>query len=301
MAILHERLSISRNHPIIARFFDYKRFTYPWHFHMEYEIIYTREGTGERYVADSTELFYPGDMVLLGTNVPHYMKSSQEYYGNDNNLRVKGVVIQFEKDFMSHAINNYADLVEIRMLLEDAQRGIQFPYPANKQMIEMINHLPDYKGIGRITGLLSLLNEMAHFKQKRLLGSMYFRNTLSRFTDNRLEKVFSYITFHYNKAINLNEVASMAAMNTSAFCRFFKEKSGKTFMEYVMDMRIEYACKLLIGNSMNISHIAVECGFNTISHFNKIFKRSKGITPLEYRKKYSSELGPPYEAAGSVR
>lgn len=283
---MHEQLSMNDDIPIIARYYDYEKFTYPWHFHSEYEIIYVEESVGERFVADSMEAYYPGDVILLGNNVPHYMKSAPQYYENNPLLRVKGVVIQFKKDFMSHAINNYTDLKHVKQLLEQSERGIHFPFSTNKEIIEKINLLPTYKGIERIINLLRLLDAMAKISRKRLLGSAQFNNSLSLFTDNRLEKVLSYITFHYTETINLHNIASMVPMNATAFCRYFKEKSGKTFTEYVLDLRIGYACKLLVGNSMDISQISIECGFNTTTHFNRIFKRNTGLTPSEYRRQF---------------
>lgn len=283
---MHEQLSMNDDIPVIARYYDYEKFTYPWHFHSEYEIIYVEESVGERFVADSMEAYYPGDVILLGNNVPHYMKSAPQYYENNSLLRVKGVVIQFKKDFMSHAINNYTDLKHVKQLLEQSERGIHFPFSTNKEIIEKINLLPTYKGIERIINLLRLLDAMAKISSKRLLGSAQFNNSLSLFTDNRLEKVLSYITFHYTETINLHNIAAMVPMNATAFCRYFKEKSGKTFTEYVLDLRIGYACKLLVGNSMDISQISIECGFNTTTHFNRIFKRNTGLTPSEYRRQF---------------
>jgi AraC-like DNA-binding protein len=283
---MHEQLSINTSHPVIARSFEYKRFTYPWHFHAEFEIIYTKEGYGERYVANHMEQFSPGDLILVGSNVPHYMKSALEYYHENRALSVTGVVIQFEKEFMSHAINNYIELASIKTLLDKSQRGLHFPYPANRMLVRIIENLPSYKNVERIANLLLLLEKMASFKSVRTLGSPHYSNSMSVYTDNRLKKVLSYITLNYTKPVGLEEVASMVAMNASAFSRFFKEKAGKSFMDYIIDMRVGYACKLLISDAMDIFQVAMECGFNTISHFNKIFKRQTGLTPSEYRKQF---------------
>lgn len=283
---MHEQLSMNEGVPIIARYYDYERFTYPWHFHSEFEIIYVEESVGERFVADSMEPFCPGDVILLGNNVPHYLKSAPMYYDTNPLLRVKGVVIQFKQDFLSHGINNYTDLKHVKQLLSQSERGIHFPASDNQAMIEKINLLPTYKGINRIVHLLLLLDEMAKAGNRRLLGTAQFNNSLSLFTDNRLEKVLSYVTFHYTETINLDKIAAMVPMNTTSFCRYFKEKSGKTFTEYVLELRIGYACKLLVGNLMDISQISIECGFNTMTHFNRIFKRNTGLTPSEYRKQF---------------
>ncbi len=284
--MMHEKLTINDQTPIIARYYDYEKFTYLWHFHAEYEIIYVQESTGERFVADSMEFFYPGDVILLGSNLPHYMRSHEKYYKGDSSQRVKGVVIQFAHDYMSHAINNYADLIHIKLLLEKSRRGIHFPYPECSNIIKCIEKLPTYKGIDRIVNLLLLLNKMANFKDSRILGSPQFSDRISLFSDNRLDKILSYINYHYIENLKLDHIASIVSMNKTSFCRYFKEKTGKSFVDYIQDLRIGYACKLLIGTLLDISQISLECGFNTTCHFNKIFKRNTGFTPSEYRKQF---------------
>jgi AraC-like DNA-binding protein len=284
--IMHEQLAINEQSPTIARYYDYEKFTYPWHFHSEYEIIYVQESFGERFVADSMESFYPGDVILLGGNVPHYMRSAEKYYTNNAEFRVKGVIIQFAHDYMSHAIGKYADLNHIKLFLEESKRGIHFPHPANKEIIKCIQEMPTYTGVERIIRLLLLLDKMAHFPSQRILGGPHFNENLSLFLDNRIEKVLAYNMYHYMENIKLKEIASIASMNTSAFCRFFKEKTGKSYVKHIQDLRIGYACKLLTGTSDDISQISMECGFNTACHFNKLFKRNTGLTPSDYRKRF---------------
>lgn len=284
--IMHEQLTIYSEAPIIARNYDYEKFTFPWHIHNEFEIIYVEESTGERFVADSMEAFHPFDLTLVGHSIPHYMKSAAEYETGNPALRVKGTIIQFEEAFMAHAINNYADLSHIKKLLEESKRGIHFPNPQNEDIIQCVKQMPESNGTMRIINLLHLLDLMAKFPYKRYLGSPHFCQSVSFSMDSRMEKILAFLMNHYKEDIDLNEIASLVAMNTSSFSRYFKEKSGKTFTEYILDLRIGYACKLLVENKMDISQICLECGFNTITHFNKIFKRNKGVTPSEYKRQF---------------
>lgn len=284
--LMHEQLTIYSGTPIIARHFDYEKFTFPWHVHNEFEIIYVKESTGERFVADNMEIFHPHDLTLVGHGVPHYMKSAPEYKSGEQSLRVKGVIIQFEEDFMAHAINNYADLSHIKKLLDESRRGIHFAYPANTEIVRCIEQMPESKGTMRIINLLHLLDLMANFRDKRYLGSLHFCQSVSLTVDARMEKILNFLFCHYKEDIDLNEISSIVAMNASSFCRYFKEKSGKTFTEYMLDLRIGQACKLLVENKMDVVQISMECGFNTITHFNRIFKRNTGFTPTEYRKQF---------------
>lgn len=284
--LMYEHLSIYSGSPIIARNYNYRKFTYPWHVHKEFEIIYVKESTGERFVADSVESFGANDVTLVGHGVPHYMKSDEEYENDKEHRRVSGTIIQFEEEFMSHAINNYADLAHIKKLLDESRRGINFPYPANKEIINCIEQLPQSKGFMRIINLLHLLDLMAGFESKRYLGSVRFCNTMSMTMDQRMEKTLAYISEHFKEDIDLDKVASLAAMNSSSFSRYFKEKTGKTFTEYMLSLRIGFACKLLIEDIIDISQVSLECGFNTIAHFNRVFKRHTGLTPTDYRKEF---------------
>ncbi|WP_234998023.1 AraC family transcriptional regulator [Parabacteroides sp. Marseille-P3160] len=282
--MMNEQLAINEQNPIIARFYDYDYFTYPWHFHREYEIIYVKESFGERFVGDNMEYYQAGDLILIGSNLPHYMRSNELFYKGDPELRVKGAVIQFSADFMSWAIGHYADFIHIKTLLEKAGRGIHFPYPENKEIIPFIEELPAAKGFDRIVGLLFLLDKMAKFHPKRLLCSPRFSDKLSEVSDSRIEKLLSYLNYHYTENLRLDNVASIMFMNTSAFCRYFKQKTGKSYVNYVQELRIGYACKLLLSTSYDISQISIECGFNTICHFNKVFKHRTGLVPSEYKK-----------------
>ncbi|MDR1523771.1 MAG: AraC family transcriptional regulator [Tannerella sp.] len=284
--IMHEQLTINEQNPIIARLYDYDHFSYPWHFHSEYEIIYVKESHGERFVADSVEVFNPGDVILLGSNLHHYMRSHEIYYKGDPGLRVKGVVIQFAHDYMAHAIHKYADFTHIKSLLNQAKRGFYFPHPQNSELIQRIEALPRQSGIYRIIDLLLLLDKMAAFKDKRFMGSPHFSENTSEYSGNRIEKILSFLNYHYTENISLNDMSSRFSMNATAFCRYFKQYAGKSYIDYIQDLRIGYACKLLIGTSYDISQISIECGYNTACHFNKIFKRKTALTPSEYRNKF---------------
>lgn len=280
--IINEQLPISKSLPLRARFYDYPHFTYPWHFHSEYEIVYIKEGLGTRFVGDSVEGYVPGDVFLIGSNLPHYMKSDEQYHVEASTLRIRGTIIQFEKEFMYHAINYYPHFVKIKKMLDDSQRGICFPAATTARLRPLLDTIPTERGIDQITAFLQLLKEMSEIKSPQLITSADF-NGETGYDSSRIDKVISYLNTHYNRSVSLDEVASLAAMNATAFCRFFKSKTGKSLMAYILDMRIGYACKLLMMDHLNISQISAECGFDTISHFNKSFKKITGYTPSRYK------------------
>ena len=136
--MINEQLPISESSPIKARFYDYAHFTYPWHFHAEYEIIYFKEGTGTSFIGNNMENFKDGDFILIGSNLPHYMKSDDVYHAADSSLRTKGTIIQFEQDFMQYSIRHYIQFTKIKKLLDDSQRGIYFPAGCSGKALELL-------------------------------------------------------------------------------------------------------------------------------------------------------------------
>ena len=242
--MMNEQLPISKSSPLKARFYDYPYFTYPWHFHTEYEIIYVKEGTGMRFVGNNAEKYADGDILLLGSDLPHYMKSDEVYRQEGSTLRTTGTIIQFEKDFMHHAFNYYPHFMKIKNLLEEAQRGIYFPAGCSPRLVDLLESIPVETGVDQITSFLQLLKEMANVASRSVLSTSDFENDII-YDGSRIDKIIVYLNKNYTRQIDLNEISSLAAMNPAAFCRFFKSKTGKSFKNYILEMRIGYACKFL--------------------------------------------------------
>jgi AraC-like DNA-binding protein len=169
--------------------------------------------------------------------------------------------------------------------LYDSQTGIYFSGSSCLGLGNLLDILPTVTGMNQMILFLQLLKEMSETISKRVISSVdpidFTNDALNDVS--RIDKVISYLNKNYNQPVNLEEVSSLAAMNPSAFCRFFKNKTGKSFKNYILDMRIEYACKLLIMDNMSVSQVSAECGFDTISHFNKTFKKNTGYNPSQYK------------------
>jgi len=281
--MMNEQLPISKSSPLKARFYDYPYFTYPWHFHTEYEIIYVKEGTGMRFVGNNAEKYADGDILLLGSDLPHYMKSDEVYRQEGSTLRTTGTIIQFEQNFMQYSFDYYPQFLQIKMLLEESKRGIIFPKQDATRVGELLSGFLSLSGFHQISGLLDLLQELAVSPQRKTLASLHYYEKFPTLGNKRIDKIISFINNNYTRSLKLNEIAGMASMNSSAFCRYFKENTGKTLLQYVMEMRVGYACKLLALGEMDISQIAVECGFDSITHFNRTFKQLVNLTPTQYR------------------
>ncbi len=281
--IINERLPISKSSPLKARFFDYEHFSYPLHFHSEYEIIYIKEGTGTRFLGNSITKFQAGDILLIGSNLPHFMKSDEAYHLGNVDLRVKGTIIQFEKEFMYYAVNHYPHFMKIKNLFQESQRGIYFAAANFPKLQDLIEKIPLENGLNQLMLFLEILKEMSETENRQTISTTDFVNE-TIYDTARIDKIMSFLNKNYTRHISLEEIASFAAMNASAFCRYFKSKTGKSFKNYILDMRIGYACKLLLMEDISISQLSSQCGFETISHFNKTFKKNTGYVPSQYRK-----------------
>ena len=282
MKIMHEQLNIIGNNTIKVKWDDFPHFTFPWHHHREYEIVYVLKSYGIRYVGDSIENFNEGDLVLLGSNLPHYWKSAPEFYENNPKLKVNAVVIQFSTDMFGTNQLELPEFAAIKSLLSNAGQGIKFKSlqikSAQKKVLKMLR----LSGFDRYIGLLDILSEMAKNTDFELLASAHFEKDSMGYGDNRINKVLTYINYNYREKINISNLANLSGMNVTALCRYFKNKTGKTIVQHINELRIGYACKLMTEKQMQIAQIAIECGFNNISNFNRTFKQYTSKTPTAY-------------------
>lgn len=283
--IVNEQLHISNSNPVRTRFYRYKTFTYPWHFHGEYELMYVEKGQGQCLIGDSIAEYSDRCLLFFGSELPHSMQNFAAPSGADEAGGVSGVIVQFEKDFMHYSFSNYVQFLPIRNMLAQAGRGIVYRLADRSDLCEMIRSLPRSEGFDQILSLLRLLHALSLLPQKELVASPNYNPLSADFKDKKIEKIIAFLNKRYTQRISLNEIASYTAMNPASFCRYFKENTGKTLKEYILDMRIGYACKLLAVDRLNISQISLECGFETITHFNRSFKRITGITPTEYKRR----------------
>lgn len=285
MKIMHEQVSFAPRTMLKVKWDDFPHFTFPWHFHSEFEIVYVMKSSGKRFVADSVEPYQEGDITLMGSNLPHFWKNDVQS-DTENASRVNAIIVQFHKDFFREEINSYPEFHRINELLKRAARGIHFSKASGEKIGKMLKRLLRINGLERMLYFIKLMDAMARVENYRVLASKAYQVEDHKELNNRLDKVMHFITTNYQRKITQEEIASKIGMTTTAFCRYFKEKTGKGFIFFVNEMRIGYACKLLIENHLSVSQICFECGFNNISNFNRMFKRQIGHTPGEYQEQF---------------
>lgn len=245
-----------------------------WHFHPQLELTYIIDGEGMRYVGDSIEVFGPGDLVLLGKNIPHNWESFSHSAPG-----VRALVIQFSEDILLH----FPEFRELKQLGERAGSGLHYQY-CKPEIVGLLEKLQDWKGSYQLIKFFEILLELSHQASKRLSGTGFDLQGLNS-RETRINKVKEYISKHFASPLPLEEIASYMKMTESYFCRWFKKNTGNTFTQYINKLRVEMICRELVVTDTRISEIAYHNGFENISHFNRVFKDLKGVPPGHYRER----------------
>lgn len=277
-----EKVEKSSYSSFLATYYENDYFAAPFHRHPEYELILIEEGEGHSFVGDKVHTLKKGDFMLIGKNLPHLWLSTDDYYQKDNSLKSASVYCQFNAEIfpMDESVQEFTP---IRRLLQDSQKGLLFCGNEQKKSQELFRSLPTLQGFNKLVMLYEILQELASCPYS-ILTSKHYTNQYEE-TDSQdllIKKATNYINRHYQEELTLGEIAQHVGMNPSALCRFYKKQTGKTLFEYIAELRISYASKLLIYRNTSIGQIAYDCGFNNISYFNRLFKAIMGKTPGEY-------------------
>jgi len=251
-----------------------------WHYHKEYELVYIEKSKGTKFVGDSIGRFRPGDLVLIGSLLPHLWLNDKIYFER-NNMQAEAHVVHFDAECFGKNFFDIPDLYIIKQLLEEAKVGLKILGDNKSQIITMLKKTGDLDGLEKIMSLLSILNLIARSTYKPL-SSLSFVNEYPK-SNSKLDKVYAYMLKNFNNGIGLNDVADHICMNPSAFSRFFKKATNKSFISFLIELRIGFACKIMLeDNYKTIAEVCYESGFNNLSNFNKQFKKITGKTPMEY-------------------
>lgn len=284
------------NYPVdnsfVVKYENLPHFRFPWHFHEEYEIVYIIKSYGKKFVGDSVEDFSPNDLSIFGSNLPHFYMSDPSFYGEDPNLRVNAIVIQFPANYLHYSQLQRAEFCSVKNLLESASSGLTFSEQPSEDAGKLLHEIYQARGIERHLLFVKLLDCLGTSKS-RTIASPDYVNLINDQKDPRMANIYRFATRNYNRKINLEEAASVAGMNVTAFCRYFRKKSGKTFTHFINEQRISYACKLLKHGNRTIADISDEVGFNNLSNFNRQFKNISGKSPSEYRE-FFRDIQPEY-------
>jgi AraC-like DNA-binding protein len=255
-----------------------------WHFHPEYEIVLNIKCNGTRIIGDSVELFDQYDMVLVGGNIPH----SWNYYKDEKNLPEKhGIMVHFSKASIGENLLLQHEMHCLRDLLEKSEGGLAFsPEDAQKAEVHLLQMIEN-KGIDKMIDFFNVIKIMCTAEKKSTLCSENYKVAYDERGNKKMADVYTYIRENYFKPISLEKIAKIARMTPFTFSRFFKKNCGAGFVEYLNRVRTNKACYLLRETDYQVHDIALECGFASISNFNKQFRKTEGISPRDYRAQFN--------------
>jgi AraC-like DNA-binding protein len=259
-------------------------FDFPLHYHEEFELNFIQNAKyARRVIGDHIEDIDDLELVLVGSNLQHAW-----FTHHCKGTEIREITIQFHKDLFDDKLLRRNQLSFIRTMLEKSLRGILFSKETTQQLAPRIMELNQMQGFDSVLELMSILHDLSISRNMRILSDASFNNT-EQYTYNsrRIEKTLEYMNQNFDKPITLNEVARLANMSDAAFSRFFKQRTGNTFIDSLTEIRLGHASRMLIDTTQSIAEVAYHCGFNNISNFNRIFKKKKSCTPKDFRESFS--------------
>jgi AraC-like DNA-binding protein len=286
MSALFEKIVLKEDATISIGVFQDNLSKSTWHYHDNYEISFITEGTGKRIVADSIEEFQPGDLVFIGRNLPHvWMVDVEQFTTNQRKLEM--VYLQFPREVINSEMLKLPEFRNISNALSLSERGIKVTGETLNEVSEIMLQLPYLGSFERFLQFLKLIDIIGRSENFVQLASKEFVNKQFSYKNKRIAAIHEYLMRNYQKNIDLVQIASLVNMAEGSVCRFFKMQVGMTIFEYLNQIKIEFACKLLMNKNMSVMDVAFDSGFNNLSHFNKQFKKNTGLTPLEYKQRYN--------------
>ena len=259
-------------------------FQSPFHFHPELELVYIIESYGKRIIGNSVEHFEAGDMVFLGGNIPHVWLNDEVYYRGINKLKARSIVVYFNKDVLGPLFYELKETNKINVLFSEATKGLCISGKTNRIIAEKLKLLLKKKDFDIIVGLFEILSILSNSKDLSCINNETYILVDDQSKTDRLSVVYKYVKEHYSEDISLISISKLANLTPPSFCRLFKLRTKKHFVEYLSEVRVSNACKYLMETDMSISAIAYACGYKTVSNFNKLFKKITGVTPQAYKK-----------------
>ena len=255
-------------------------FKWHYHYHPEYEIVCVFEGSGRRHVGNHLSNYTNGDLVLIGSNLPH------GGFGYGSVGTHEEVVIQFKEDFLGESFLSKPEMKSIKKLFERSKRGICFSGETQSKIAKQLPDLLEAPPFERLLALLKVLQTMASSKEYTLLNAAENRYNFSLKDQERLKKVYGFVENHFSQNIDIQEVADICHLTVPAFCNYFKKNLNQTFTDFTNEYRVNQACIMLL-EGLEIVDICFRCGFNNVSYFGRVFKQIKGTNPSEFRRKFS--------------
>lgn len=255
----------------------------PWHYHPEFELLYCIRGKGTNFIGNTIRSIEDGELLLIGENLPHTRQRDWDYYTSCPDHCPETIVVQFRKDFLGDRFFEVKEFSHIRELLKRASRGLKFFGNTRDLASLRLEELLKLKGASSILELLALLDVLARTEEFMYLNAEHYVVRAHEKGSQKINKVHLYTIEHFREAVKLRDVAALTNHSPSAFCRYFKSRTRKSYFQYLTEVRIAYACERLMEGNLDVTRVCYASGFNNLSNFHKQFKKVMGQTPSEYR------------------
>jgi AraC-like DNA-binding protein len=257
-----------------------------WHRHPELELVKITKGCGKLYIGNKIVNFQHDDMILIGPNIPHYWKFDEQYFTEGDECAIDLIVVHFSENFWGDCFLNLPENRTLREVIQRAGQGMLLRCPPRPDTGQLLAELFSAVNTERILLLLRVLLLFTKNEVALLMPVSYVTNN-NNLVNERVAAIYEYLLKNFKNNIQLQDVANIAGMTPNAFCRYFKSATGKTYSQLLIEIKVEYACKLLIENNLNIKYIGFESGFNNLASFYKNFKMVIGNSPLSYQKQFN--------------
>ena len=270
-----------------VRTFAEEAFTAPYHYHPEYELTLIVQGMGQRYVGSHVADYGPGDLVLLGAQVPHCWKTAP---GAADDQQSVSVVVQFTHECLGELFFSRPEVQAIAQLLRRSASGLRFSDADQCLRLALLQLGQEPEPFRRLVALLDLLQALATTTAYEVLEAQQQVGTLAPAERERFHRIMAYVVEHFRDDITLAQGAEVASLTPNAFCKYFKKLTRKTFIEVLIDYRLQYATQQLANTGKPVAEICYDSGFRDVSYFNKVFKAQLRRSPLQYRRTFQQLL-----------
>ncbi|MDB4292580.1 AraC family transcriptional regulator [Maribacter sp.] len=289
MKTVVQKSPIPHNHVFVAKHLKEAIFDPNWHFHSEYQLFLVLKGNGTRFIGDHVQPFKPGNITFTGPDLPHLWRSDLELSNTNKQEKSEGIVVYFNEKFMGESLLQKEETIRIRRLFKKSLRGLQVNGATRKITQKKLVKLLDLKGFDSVLELLQILNILSQTNDLEPLASPGYTNTLKEGDTDRMNRVYAYVMKNFTKKMSILELAELTNMTPTSFSRYFRVHANKSFSEFVSEIRIGHACKLLIEKRMSASQACYESGYRTLSNYNRQFKALTQQTPSEYKRLYDMD------------
>ena len=285
MKAVLEYLPRGAEESFVVKEFDYSYYPTPWHYHPEYELVLVTESTGKRFIGDDIADFGPGNLALIGPNLPHLYRNDAAYYRKDTAQRAKSIVVHFLEASLGNDFLSLPESAGLRQLLTRSGKGMNIVGETRDQVWQKLNDMLALNGLNRWMKLVEVLHLIAGSEEYTIISRHAITGRHERDHD-RITKVVEHVMQSFQQEIRLGDIANAISMSPPSFSRYFKLRTRKTFSQFVAEIRLGHASRLLQEDQLSVAEVCYSCGFNNLSNFNRQFRRFYQMNPLQFRKVY---------------